>query len=217
MREALANHELKCIAEDGKVQVWSMRRPNDSAFRVQVSFSPEGIAIQGDIGFGPNQGGICSDMGYGLNWFGCKKSESYLCEKFLREIWQPRVAKRDIADRLKQAREDFEKAVPVIIEEYIDLYGGEVDEAEVRSDPTEWGLDDEHKEVEGWKALYSWSEEDGPARLAELGSEHFEDFWDYGIGQDFPISDAAWLCAVQQRFVELYQVILKECEADGAS
>lgn len=218
MREALANHELKCIAEDGKVQVWTLRRPNEGAFRVQVTFSPEGIAIQGDIGFGPNQGGVCSDMGYGLNWFGSPKSESYLCEKFLRQTWQAKVAVQDIQKHLKESEAFFEKAMQEVLQEAIDLQE-ECSREQILKDPMapEWGLRNEAKDVAGWKALRAWNEEDGSTRLYELGSEHFTDFWDYDIGQDYPTSDAAWLCAVQQRFVELYQAILKEAEADGAA
>jgi hypothetical protein len=197
MSEALAGHELTVVLESEKVKVYRMANPHSSCFRTQITFTPEGIAIQGDIGMGANQGGVCTVSGYyGLRWFstgnglGGPKTESYLCEKFLRKTWQHRAAERDLRDWYAQAKEEFAAAWK------------EAQEDEEPPDKTEL---DEYKTMEAWKTLVAdFGDETSEKELYEMGSEHFTDFWDYGVGVDYPLADAGWLVAIHKRFIELY-------------
>lgn len=100
METSLANHVLEPVVETAKVQVYKMFRPGSRAYLVQISFTPEGIAIQGDIGFGANQGGVCSTGGYGRGWFAKPLAEGYLAEKFLARAWHADLALEEVADWL---------------------------------------------------------------------------------------------------------------------
>jgi hypothetical protein len=77
-------------------QVFRMQKPNTRVMSMQLSFSPEGIALQGDVKIEGN--GSCSCFGYGLDWFASKLSGSYLCEKFLQHEFVPEIAIRDLRD-----------------------------------------------------------------------------------------------------------------------
>jgi len=199
MPEALARHELTVVLDTEKVKVFRMARPNESAYRVQITFTPEGIALQGDIGFGAAQNGICSRGGYGVGWFGRQQSEGYLCSKFLSKCWQRGAVERDLRSWLTQAEETLADA---IAEEEKELEEGET------IDPADFT--EEQGEVNAWKALLDfWGDETSDKELYEEGSGYFQDFWDYSIGHDYPLSDAGWLCAVQQRFAELFAALEK--------
>lgn len=187
MPDALKHHVLTVVCDTEDVKVYKMHRPGDSAYRVQITFSPEGIAIQGDVGLGPNQGGICTMTGgYGVGWFGREQSEGYLCSKFMVKQWQRRVVTRDLRAYQRDALAELQDATD-----------GGADEEEIE------GL----KEVsDAWSHLVSfWDEDDtSDKELHEEGSQRIPDFWDYGIGMDYPLADAGWLVAIQQRFAALY-------------
>jgi hypothetical protein len=92
-------------------------------------FTPEGIVIMGDLcPEGPGNGGSISSYGYGIGWFSNKLSEYYLCEKFLRRVWQADVAARWVRehiDEMKKEKEDLSR-----LEEWSELLtsleGGEM-------------------------------------------------------------------------------------------
>jgi hypothetical protein len=198
MVQALSRHVLTVFLDTEQVRVYRMARPNDSAFRVQITCTPEGIAIQGDIGLGPNQHGICSPPGYGPGWFGRRQSEGYLCSKFLAKTWQRRVVTTDLARWLDDARNELRDTIDR--------------EVQCRPDETREEIlaDTDFNDVEGtvrsWEEIQAaWNEDEtSEGELYEIGSEHFTDFWDYSIGTDYPLADAGWLCAIQRRFAELY-------------
>lgn len=180
MVEALAGHFLTTVAI-GKpletVQLFAMRRPGTNMWRVQVTFTPEGIAIQGDIGLGAGHG-VCSCPGYGFEWFAGlgrpqfdgKLTETYLCEKFLRREFQRDVAIRDVKRRRDEAH-----------------------------------TDGPHETYLEWQTLFenierADNEHDAYQTLWEAYSDDL-DFED--VGMDYPLADAGWLCAIQQRFAAL--------------
>lgn len=105
--ESLKDHQLECILNDKKtgISVWNMRRPGTRMYGVQITFSPEGIALQGDVVYGPG-GGLTSTCGYGLGWFSGYLSEDYLCEKFLQKQWVAEYAAEELEEELKNP-EDY--------------------------------------------------------------------------------------------------------------
>jgi len=197
MAESLEDHVLETICFTDSVKVYRMRRPGTMMMRVQITFTPEGIAIQGDCC--PQLHGVCSALGYGLSWFAKRLSEGYLCEKFLSREWQQEVAVQDIADQLSMAQEDLNKAIET--------------EAEGRVPPETReevlaGTDfkDESDAFAMWQAVQDGFHADtGPEGLYEIASPLIDDFWDYAVGMDYNLADAGWLCAIQQRFSELWK------------
>lgn len=198
MTQALAKHTLEKVSEG----VWRMRRPGGSDYRVLLTFNEEGIVLQGDIGLGPAQNGICSRGGYGIGWFGKPLSEDYLCSKFLSKHWQLEVAKTDIESWVQDARAELDRV--------------KKEEADSRSEddpeePDEDCFKEEEKTLNSWLAIQaSIGDETSAEELYEEGSRHFDDFWDYGVGHDYNIADAGWLCAIQQRFATLYGEVLRQ-------
>lgn len=64
--------------------------------------------------------------------------------------------------------------------------------------------DDEDRS--NWKKLLeALGDETSEKELYEEGSDLFLDFWDYGVGTDYPVADAGWLCVIQLRFAVLYR------------
>lgn len=190
MSTVLAKHQLECVS----LGVWRMRRPSSMDYRVLFTFNEEGIVIQGDIGLGEAQNGICSRGGYGIEWFGSPKSEDYLCSKFLSKRWQLEAAKEDLDRWIRDAT-------------------SELAQARLEGDPD--FTEDARKTLDHWKKLRDdVGDETTAAELYDAGSDLFTDFWDYGIGMDYPLADAGWLCAIQQRFAVLYQAQRKTIDLD---
>jgi len=104
--KSLSDLELKqvLVDKDSGISVWTMKRPDSGFYRVQIIFSPEGIALQGDVRYG-DRTGATSDLGYGFNWFQSNLSEDYLCEKFLHREWVAKYA----ADSLQEEIDDPEE------------------------------------------------------------------------------------------------------------
>lgn len=109
--ELFEDHTITLIA-NGRVKSFYMHE-GQRAGSVLLTFTPEGIAIQGD--WVPGKYGMVSRESKGLYWFGSEKNERYLCSKFLSEEF---VRKRAIEflrnhdeDELprKASMEDFER------------------------------------------------------------------------------------------------------------
>lgn len=78
----LDRHVLLVVAETDTVLVVRLERPGTRIMSIQLSFTPEGVAVQGDFEFyGPRA--VCSNFGYGLDWFSGRLDPNYLAEKFL--------------------------------------------------------------------------------------------------------------------------------------
>ena len=93
MRAAMANHVLELVAQTDKITAYYLKRPGERMGSTLLVFTPEGIAIMGDRV--PKGNGSVSVFGVDLRWFAVKKSEDYLCEKFLQTTW---VCDRAIAE-----------------------------------------------------------------------------------------------------------------------
>jgi hypothetical protein len=181
MPTVLDKHQLENVSPG----VWRMRRPDSMDYRVLLTFNEEGIVIQGDIGLGDAQNGICSRGGYGIDWFGKPLSEDYLCSKFLSKRWQLEAAKEDLDRWVQDATNELART-------------------RLEGDPD--CIEDARKTLENWKKLRGTvGDETTEAELYDAGSDLFTDFWDYGVGMDYPLADAGWLCVIQQRFTALYQ------------
>ncbi len=81
----LDGHVLEVVCDIGRVKVYNLRRPGTRNMLVQLSFTPEGIAIQGD--FTPEETATCSKRSQSLEWFCGILGIDYLAEKFLSKGW----------------------------------------------------------------------------------------------------------------------------------
>ena len=202
MAKCLLEHELTEECNAGGVRVFRMSRPATREFCVQLAFTREGIFLMGDLCLGRDQGGIGTRGGHGLAWFQKELSEDYLCGKFLTKQWQLRVAAEDVAGRLSDAEQELEEGRRELCAEHgvgsvADLDTEAIDEADELSDCL--------REVEQWRAVADSMHDESTERCLHEAADKagIVDFWDYGIGWDYPRADAGWLCAIQQRFVAL--------------
>lgn len=142
------------------------------------------IIITGDLC--PSHNGIIGDAGYGIGWFGSKKSGDYLCEKFLRRVFVP------------------ERAFDALLDHALDIFqpDGTIDEdAQDRFTLLDHALADAEDDPRG---------EDAPTRSSEAFYEMWCEAFGDGpedLGWDYPPSEAALLCAIQRKFVELWTVL----------
>jgi len=181
MRDGLANHVLREVLDAEGFRAFYLKKPEGGRMMsTMLMFTPEGIVITGDI---RPDGGAWVAPGHDLGWFlglqGSKHGE-YLCSKFMHKEWQNEVAKRDIEGLLADAK------------------------AEMAEDPED---DFAKSRVEGWmEMLATWDDlERNPEVPTERAMEIEQDAWDYGIGMDYNLADAGWLCAIQERFATLYE------------
>ena len=173
MAEALEHHTLKQILDTPKFQSFYMEIPGKGRNMSQLlTFSPEGITIQGDLT--PGRNGNVSCLGYGIGWFRGRLSEDYLCEKFLELGWTPELAEKDLRNRLK----DISDGIETVEKPY------EVEQIEQLADDCNYG---------------------------DLGMESFRDSWmlisndqEWLPGWGYNLREKGWLCAIQQRFAQLY-------------
>lgn len=99
-------HALFCICDTERVKSFYMRRHETGIMRCLITFTPEGIVIQGDIT--PERNGSVSCIGYGLDWFAGPLGETYLCQKFLTKRFCPELAIEELRDPEGQWRhEDY--------------------------------------------------------------------------------------------------------------
>lgn len=174
LRKHMLELQLVPVVETDNVKSYYMRKPGTGLYRVLLTFTPEGICIQGDVT--PECNGSVSCMGYGLDWFlnrnGGKSLDTYMCEKFLQRKWVPDLA----ADAMERPEYEFRRAATTPEQiEGLDQLCEEIRDGGVSAEGTYHSLED-------------------------LG---FIDVADVpGFGYD-PI-EAGVLCAIQQRFAELW-------------
>lgn len=100
IRQAMLELELVVVAETERLRSYYMKKPGTGIYRVLLTFTPEGVCIQGDLT--PEHNGTISSMGYGLEWFADQKGgeyyDSYLCSKFLRKRWVSECALESLTD-----------------------------------------------------------------------------------------------------------------------
>ena len=192
MRRSMADKVLTVVTEYEAMVVYRLG-PADGSWlestRILITRHPlpEQIIITGDLCPGDN--GILSDFGYGLGWFGSRKSEGYLCEKFLRREWVPATALRALKYALEQEEQDAtDPTEPSSV-------------ATARATALKEAIDDIGDDPMGESTL----------------TRHHEAFYEFWIdvfgnspedeGFDYNPRDAGWLCAIQQRFAECYQTL----------
>lgn len=151
--------------------------PGDCVYVVYIAEFANRICITGDVCIGTNDNGLISNVGYKLSWFSKPLSECYLCEKFLRQEWQWEAAVEQMEWQIKIDTED----------------------------DTGWWL--EHsKKLKKFIASPGWKyEEPTIGEFYEFMTDELDGDGCELPGSDYPRIQAGWLCAIQQRFVELIQ------------
>ncbi len=111
MVQDLKNHVLEKILDTDKFQAFRMKDPGQGrSMSTLITFTPEGIVIQGDLT--PGRNGNVSCRGYGVGWFRGRLSEDYLAEKFLEKDWYAEVAATWLRRHLKEIADGIETAKP---------------------------------------------------------------------------------------------------------
>jgi len=96
LRESLANHRLVELVRTTEAVVFSLQREGTRNMSTMITFTREGIVLQGDLT--PQTYGSVSAKGYGERWFASKLSVSYLCEKFLQRKFRLELFKHALGD-----------------------------------------------------------------------------------------------------------------------
>lgn len=169
MVEALEHHALDEVTPPGSpVRSFYLM---DADFGMQgstlLTFTPEGIIIQGDRR--PGENGVVSSKDYTLDWFCGDLAEPDVCEAFLQKAWQPTVAVEDARALLRTRT--FDATTTLCLDLMLaQVEDGVLDEAQLRERLLPYG--------------FSRAEVDA-------------------VGHDYPLGDAGWLCAIQQKFASL--------------
>lgn len=184
MREQMARHQLEPV-EAGDVPMFWLKEPDRYAYAVLVTDLPKiGVCLAGDLLIGPGCGGPALAVGYDLGWFTSRLSEDYLCEKFLREEWSAEQAARDTERRVRDLWEGRHR------------FPGDRDM------------------IRGWVKLARrfragdvWSQDRLRDEMWDALGDLAHDCWP---GEGYNAAAAGWLCAVQQRFRELWAARAEE-------
>lgn len=188
MREQLKDHALEELTKpDAVIRAFRLKPPERTRIMsTLIVFTPEGIVLLGDLKPQGDTNGVVSVLGYGLDWFRSQLSERYLCEKFLRKRWQPEAAILELDQMLK------------------DLHA-EGDQAET---------DGERAVLDKREALFRKARHDleicAVTSPEELGCAFRGGGYDFDDlpGYDYPLGDAGWLCAIQEKFAERFRCLV---------
>lgn len=182
MRKELADHVL--VEHDEPT--YCMQRLGTSVFEssgartiVRIGEFADRLCVAGDIRLGANNYGLVSAPGYGIYWFADDLSEAYLCEKFFRKEWRWDASVEAIRWLIKFDEDADEDGWWTRHATELSAY---------LADP-KWRYDDTPNEWEFRE------------KMASLG---FDSEVGDPLGCDYPRKQAGWLCAIQQRFRELY-------------
>jgi len=176
MKTEMASHVLIPVEVSDNFKLYTLNRPGTIVYSVYIAEFARRLCLSGDICLGGNDRGIVSSPGYGVAWFSGHLAESYLCQKFLREEWQWDVAVRGIKQHIEDDRNDGEG-----------LY-----------------LENEHKLDELINNHFWEYDEPNQAEYYEYMTSIGHDGCELP-GFDYPRMHAGWLCAIQQRFSELFK------------
>lgn len=182
-------------------------------------FHPEGITIAGDLT--PGRNGNCSALGYGVGWFGSRKSEDYLCEKFLPHEWHHELANLELevlAEEVRKGEHDDE--YPQIRNHWDNT----VAMAKYKNDepPNVGNTDDWNDSLNGAREevaddiesqIRSLDESTGPDALYHWWTDQMGHESESMPGYGYDPRERMWLCALQKRFAELYQEMEAKEEA----
>lgn len=194
MAEQLKNHVLEELPSTELIRHFKLSVPTghelSGLYWVHVLFTPVGIVVGGDL---LGRGAIARlgmKGGYGPDWFGSGLSEEYLCSKFFDQAWQ---------------RESAGKWCRVRATEY--RSGERDDEAMGMS----YSVREQRRAVQfkAWSALADRLEgleiETCDQFLAEARKLGWREGGDLPPGYDYPLVNAGWLCAIQQKFAVEWQ------------
>lgn len=212
MRRVMASKVLSVVAEYPGMIAYRLGHGDGSwmeSTRILITRQPlpEQIIVTGDLCPGDN--GVMSDFGYGLGWFGSRKSEGYLCEKFLRREFVPAAALRALKHALEQEEQDAKDSH---------------EPAPIAAQPSEWQIRRDilcppYEPAKARTRIDALKEAvddigDEPTGAASVVRNHdaFYEFWGDVFGGspedegfDYNPRAAGWLCAIQQRFAECYR------------
>jgi hypothetical protein len=225
----LKDHFLEQVLDADKFKAFYMREePNSRMMSTLFMFHPEGITICGDLS--PALHGNCSALGYGLSWFAGRLSEGYLCEKFLERGWHADLAESELAQMSKDSllgKNDHESWMG-IDDIWNDREALVLDLLELRGNLKAADGKDERVAIKGSiramrpmlvearKKLATKREEladklddlatsmPGQDGLYDEWLEHFENDSEGLPGYGYAPRERVWLCALQQKFSELY-------------
>lgn len=151
-----------------------MRRPDSSFYSINIAEVGGHLVLVGDLTIGGPHGCV-SAGGYGFGWFSGVKSIDYLCSKFLKQTWEWEYALEYFPDWIANA-EDYGYT-----DEQVDLL----------------------KEFLSGSYLWPWGTPTSHDFYNALDDAGF-DMSDGVPGYGYPIADAGWLGAVNEKFSELY-------------
>lgn len=174
MKKQLSNHVLEPQV-DGSIRLGI---PDECLYAVYLVEFANRICISGDICLGGNENGIVSSAGYTMAWFAGQLSESYLCEKFLRQEWQWKAAVEEINSAIKFDKEGWWAEHADELKRFISSPG--------------WKYD-----VPRIEEFYEF--------MSNLGDDCCE-----MLGSDYPRGQAGWLCAIQQRYSKLVELLKRK-------
>jgi hypothetical protein len=190
MVDSLKDHVLTEFPGTDRIRHFRLAAPEGHKYQgyywVHIMFTPIGIVIGGDL---LGRGAVgAGGKGYGVEWFVRQSDEHYLCSKFFGEVWQPEAAVRSVRRIAK------------------DYKDGEWDPSNLTGIPDIFAWRDAK-----WRSFMRIADD-----VEGLVIEDVNDFvrtvqsegWSCDGGEipgyDFPLSDAGWLVAIQQRFSQEY-------------
>lgn len=232
MRESLKGHFLEMVLDTEKFKAFYMReKPNSRMMSTLFIFHPEGITIAGDLT--PALHGNCSTIGYGLDWFASKLSETYLCEKFLTQGWHAELAEEELAEmrdstlagkndhELWGGLDDLRCSREELIEELLEYRRALVDAEPDEKPAIRAAIRDMRPPLIAARAAIVAKREEVAERIDTLLNNLSQDFlyeeWTSYFEHDsegmpgygYSPREAGWLCALQQKFSELYHASKK--------
>ena len=155
----------------------------------------EYIAILGDLCPQAGGNGVVSNIGYGVGWFARPTSHDHLCQKFLRQVYVPELARAALEDHQRQERADAVNET--LSEDWRKAASSAATELEA-------ALADEDS-FATHEALYeTWEEVFGNTDVENTG-----------MGYD--ARDAALLVAIQEAFARLYHAMLEQANGSPAA
>lgn len=92
-------------ANNYKVISYLLQKPGTRKHSCQITFTPEGISIQGDITPEDNNGSCSRSRIKSLDWFTGELSPDYLAPYFLRHKWSQEECKRELDHQIEKAQE----------------------------------------------------------------------------------------------------------------
>lgn len=177
----LDQHVLKVLADTGPVLVVRLHRPGTRIMSVQLTFTPEGIAIQGDFHPHPtdgNQGGLCCRDRKPPGWFAADLGWDYLASKFMSRQWCREAQADDLRGRIADLRHEAQ-----------DLDATEAQAVRDKADALQRVLDEE----DSWSSVYEYQD-----ALDAIADERDDE-----PALVYPEPAAADLWAIQRKFREL--------------